>query len=382
MAAPRPRSYDNTWAGVSSAAKAAGALYPDLVAAQWALESGWGKHTSGKNNYFGIKGKGTSQMTTEFVNGARVHIEAEFMDFADLGACVSYLVTRWYKDFKGYKGVNNAANRGAAAHQLVKEGYATDPAYAEKLIALMQKEAPSAQKPSQVESHVSKPEVMRLVARQDTVLKKRAKQATELGEKEVLQVPAGKEYGVAVYTEVAADAHAQVELAHGAGTWYIWEPHWQGVTEERSSEPAAALDWDNFDALVTPNLTVGEIVQWDKRRIPPAGSSVRGRLVRTAQEFQRIRDAWGRPLGITSWYRPEPINQQVGGVPGSRHVGGEAFDVYPSDKPLEAFYQWIRPRWTGGLGDGRHRGFIHLDTRNGGGFVPGGGARPYTEWTY
>jgi hypothetical protein len=382
MVATRTRSYDNTWAGVTSAAKAAGALYPDLVAAQWALESGWGKHTSGKNNYFGIKGSGTTKLTQEVKEGKVDAVDAEFQDFASLYDCVVYLVERWYKDWKQYKGVNNAASREAGAHQLVKEGYATDPEYAKKLIALMQKEVPSAQKPSQVESHASKPEVLRMVARQNTVLKKSTKQAAELEEKEVLQVPAGKEYGVAVYTEVAADAHAQVELAHGAGTWYIWEPHWQRVAKKGSPEPAAALDWNNFNALVTPNLTVGEIVQWDKRRIPPAGSSVRGRLVRTAQEFQRMRDAWGRPLGVTSWYRPEPINQQVGGVPGSRHVGGEAFDVYPTDKPLEAFYQWIRPRWTGGLGDGRGRGFIHLDTRNGGGFVPGGGVRPYTEWTY
>lgn len=382
MAGPRSRSYDNTWAGVSSAAKAAGARYPDLVAAQWALESGWGKQTSGKNNYFGIKGEGTTQSTQEFEGGKFVTTDAEFQDFASLYDCVVYLVERWYKDYKQYKGVNNAASRESGAQQLVKEGYATDPEYAKKLIALMQKEVPSGQKPSQVASHASKLELLRMVARQDTLLKKSTKQAADLGEKELLQVPAGKEYGVAAYTEVAADAHAQVELAHGAGTWYIWEPHWRRVGEEGSPEPAAALDWNNFNALVTPNLTVGEIVQWDRRRIPPAGSSAQGRLVRTAQEFQRMRDAWGRPLGVTSWYRPEPINQQVGGVPGSRHVGGEAFDVYPTDRPLQAFYQWIRPRWTGGLGDGRGRGFVHLDTRNGGGFVPGGGVRPYTEWTY
>jgi len=382
MAAVRSRGYDNTWAGVASAAKAAGALYPELVAAQWALESGWGKHTSGKNNYFGIKGSGTTRSTQEFEGGKFVTTDAEFQDFASLYDCVVYLVERWYKDWKQYKGVNNAANREAGAHQLVKEGYATDPEYAKKLIALMQKEVPSAQKPSQVESYASKPEVLRIAARQDTVLKKSTKQAIELGDKEVLQVPAGKEYGVAAYTEVATDAHAQVELAHGAGTWYIWEPHWRRVSGTGGAKPAAEIDWSNFGSLVTPGLTVGEILQWDKRRIPPAGAAVRSRLVKTAQEFQRIRDAWGRPLGVTSWYRPEPINQQVGGVPGSRHVSGEAFDVYPTDKPLEAFYQWIRPRWTGGLGDGRHRGFIHLDTRNGGWFVPGGGVKPYTEWTY
>ena len=32
----------------------AGAKYPQLVAAQWALESAWGEHTSGENNFFGI----------------------------------------------------------------------------------------------------------------------------------------------------------------------------------------------------------------------------------------------------------------------------------------------------------------------------------------
>jgi hypothetical protein len=370
------------WDECFAIAKKVGARYPELVSAQCSLESGFGKYVSGKHNYAGLKGTGTSHETKEFYDGQWVLIKAGFIDFPSFAACIEYLVARWYKDWKQYKGCNHAPTREAAAQWLVNDGYATDPTYAEKLIKLMQKQTPATKKPSQVESHASKPEVLRIVARRATVLKKSPKQAAELGEKEVLQVPAGKEYGVAAYTEVAADAHAQVELAHGAGTWYIWEPHWRRVSGTGGAKPAAEIDWSNFNALVTPGVTVGEILQWDKRRIPPAGSSVRGRLVKTAQEFQRIRDAWGRPLGVTSWYRPEPINQQVGGVPGSRHVGGEAFDVYPTDKPLEAFYQWIRPRWTGGLGDGRHRGFIHLDTRNGGGFVPGGGVRPYTEWTY
>jgi hypothetical protein len=382
MATSRPRNYDNTWAGVASAAKAAGALYPELVAAQWALESGWGKKTSGKNNYFGIKGSGTKHNTQEFEGGKFVTINAEFEDFDSLYDCVVYLVERWYKNWKQYKGVNTAASKEAGARHLVKEGYATDPAYAEKLIKLMRDHGTGQTGQSQSKSHASKPEVMRIEARRATVLKKETKQASELGDAKVLPVAAGKAYGVAEYTEVVANAHARVELASGAGTWYIWGPHWRRVGEPAKAGAGGAIDWSDFNALVTPNVSVGEILQWDKRRIPPAGASVRARLVRTAQEFQRIRNAWGRPLAITSWYRPEPINREVGGVPGSRHVGGEAFDVYPTDRPLEAFYQWIRPRWAGGLGDGRRQGFIHLDMRNGKGFVPGGGVRPYTEWVY
>jgi uncharacterized protein YcbK (DUF882 family) len=76
---------------------------------------------------------------------------------------------------------------------------------------------------------------------------------------------------------------------------------------------------------------------------------------------------------MTSWYRPEPINQQVGGVPGSRHVGGEAFDVYPTGHAIASVLPVDTPSVDrGGLGDGRHRGFIHLDTRNGGGICAGG----------
>jgi hypothetical protein len=126
-----------TWFDISGYAKKAGAKFPALVAAQFALESGWGKHTSGKNNYFGIKGKGTKQKTIEYVNGKPVEIVDEFQDYPSAEACVQDLVTKWYLDYKQYKGVNNASTRNEAARMLVKQGYATDPKYADKLIDLM-----------------------------------------------------------------------------------------------------------------------------------------------------------------------------------------------------------------------------------------------------
>ena len=132
----------NSWEGVSAHAKRVGAKFPELVAAQWACESGFGKHTSGKNNFFGLKGSGTTTSTKEFYDGQWVEIRAGFIDFPNLAACIEYLVTRWYLDWKSYKGVNNAPRREAAAKMLQKEGYATDPAYADKLIRLMNQYAP------------------------------------------------------------------------------------------------------------------------------------------------------------------------------------------------------------------------------------------------
>ncbi|RPJ31964.1 MAG: hypothetical protein EHM17_14520 [Verrucomicrobiaceae bacterium] len=139
--APQPvETYPNTWDGVMKAGKDAGAKYPEVVAAQWALESNWGKDTSGTHNYYGLKGSGTTVNTQEFINGQWVTIKAGFLDFPDLYTCTCYLVDRWYKDYGTYKGVNRATSRNNCADLLVVENYATDPAYSTKLIQIMDRQ--------------------------------------------------------------------------------------------------------------------------------------------------------------------------------------------------------------------------------------------------
>ena len=130
-----------TMDSIFSMAKKSGAKYPGLVAAQWALESGYGKTPSGKNNFFGIKAAageaGTSKNTWEVYDGKEVNTSARFKDFETPQAGVDHLVGQWHKDYKGYKGVNNASDAAAAAEMLRSEGYATDPAYSQKLIRIM-----------------------------------------------------------------------------------------------------------------------------------------------------------------------------------------------------------------------------------------------------
>ena len=115
----------------------AGAKYPNLVAAQSALESGWGQSTSGTYNYFGIKGAGTSLSTQEYINGQVVTITDNFKNYNSPEDSVQDLVDKWYKDYNGYKGVNRANSRDDAARMLSAQGYATSPNYASKLISLM-----------------------------------------------------------------------------------------------------------------------------------------------------------------------------------------------------------------------------------------------------
>ena len=133
--------YPNSWDGVMAAARDAGSRWPSLVAAQWALESGWGKYAPG-HNYFGQKGPGPKRPTGEVINGEAVKVEDSFKTFPSLAASVEFLVSRWYLDWKGHKGVNRASSREAAADMLVAEGYCTDPKYAAKLRRLMAENAP------------------------------------------------------------------------------------------------------------------------------------------------------------------------------------------------------------------------------------------------
>jgi hypothetical protein len=58
------RTGNSGYADVQALGSASGFKFPQVMAAMWALESGWGKYTSGKNNVFNIKarpGQGTQK---------------------------------------------------------------------------------------------------------------------------------------------------------------------------------------------------------------------------------------------------------------------------------------------------------------------------------
>jgi putative chitinase len=214
----------------------------------------------------------------------------------------------------------------------------------------------------------------------DTVLKKApidARYLSELGSK---KIPMLGTISVARLEEIAADSHAWVDLAYEAGRWAIYLPHWE--PQAPAKPPGKQVDWSDFSASVGKYITVGEVLQYDARRQPKRGSQEEREILAICAEFDRIRAAWAQPLGVTSGYRPEPINREVGGVPNSQHVLGKALDVYPLDGRLDAFYNWISRRWSGGLGDGRRKGFVHLDSRGGGRFHPDANGRPAAIWDY
>jgi flagellum-specific peptidoglycan hydrolase FlgJ len=122
-------------------AKSSGDRFPELVAAQAALESGWGSSPSGKNNYFGQKAgdnePGTVRRTREVYGGKDAYIDAKFKDYDDESASVKDRIKKWSYKYGDAKDVETAASRlqlpGGAEIPGSKEkshgAYATDPNY-------------------------------------------------------------------------------------------------------------------------------------------------------------------------------------------------------------------------------------------------------------
>ncbi|RUR77020.1 hypothetical protein PCC6912_39790 [Chlorogloeopsis fritschii PCC 6912] len=110
-------------------------------------------------------------------------------------------------------------------------------------------------------------------------------------------------------------------------------------------------------------LTWGEMTKGCDR--VPETKLVVGNIVKTAKAFGKIRDVFGGPIGITSGYRTEKINRAVGGAINSQHVKGLGLDIYPLDSNFSRLFQVCRSSDAIGLGRGMHRGFIHVDWRDG-----------------
>jgi flagellum-specific peptidoglycan hydrolase FlgJ len=120
---------------VLNAARMAGDPHPELVAAQWALESGWGKSESGRYNFFGVKAVGNQpgslHWTHEFLNGKKVKIQDRFRDYSSLEEGIADRVAFIKRNPRYTKaGYYAAKTPRQAAQTLQNATYATDPNYA------------------------------------------------------------------------------------------------------------------------------------------------------------------------------------------------------------------------------------------------------------
>ncbi|MES1938632.1 mannosyl-glycoprotein endo-beta-N-acetylglucosamidase [Salinisphaera sp. T5B8] len=120
-----------------------------LILAQAALETGWGKHEitradgSPSFNVFNIKATGwdgdaASVKTTEYEGSRRYTTRAEFRAYDSYEQAFSDYA-RLLTQSPRYKPVVDAPTAEHAARALQNCGYATDPAYANKLVSIMKR---------------------------------------------------------------------------------------------------------------------------------------------------------------------------------------------------------------------------------------------------
>lgn len=100
--------------------------------------------------------------------------------------------------------------------------------------------------------------------------------------------------------------------------------------------------------------------------------------IRLSQFLERVRTQFGgKPVVITSGYRPATINKLVGGASGSEHLysvpGEGAVDFFVDGADINAVQAWCDKEWPYSLGYGAQRGFVHLGIRRG---------SPRLRWPY
>ena len=117
----------------------------DVLLAQSALETGWGKHlpmkADGSNsfNLFGIKaderwsGEKVEIVTREYRHGAMQHEKATFRAYDSVSDAFEDYVSFIRGSSRYQKALEHGYNPEAYAKELQKAGYATDPNYANKI---------------------------------------------------------------------------------------------------------------------------------------------------------------------------------------------------------------------------------------------------------
>jgi flagellar protein FlgJ len=118
---------------------------PDIVAAQAALETGWGQKPlrqadgADTHNLFGMKAGGgwrsdvTSAMTTEDQDGTAIKKTERFRSYPDQASAFHDYAQLLLTNPRYRSALNAGSDAQAFAQGLARGGYATDPAYADKL---------------------------------------------------------------------------------------------------------------------------------------------------------------------------------------------------------------------------------------------------------
>ncbi|NGX16218.1 flagellar assembly peptidoglycan hydrolase FlgJ [Wenzhouxiangella sp. XN24] len=134
-------------------------IAPEVLIAQSALETGWGRHEmrdahgQPSNNLFGIKATGgwdgarVKVSTLEYRDGVARREMAAFRGYADEASSFADYA-RLIGDHPRYRKALDAPTPEAYLRELQAAGYATDPAYADKILGILERGLPGLSAPA------------------------------------------------------------------------------------------------------------------------------------------------------------------------------------------------------------------------------------------
>jgi hypothetical protein len=199
---------------------------------------------------------------------------------------------------------------------------------------------------------------------------------------EKAQIKAGAKLRVQSYLDMNAMADSPLKftiandesLIANRNTWLIPESNAQISFDKSQVFPIAKTNYKGIKiklpdgsevytdqpVIKNGNFTWNEVTHGGER-IPP-DREILNNMIALAAQLQKARVAIGKPLHVTSWYRPPEINKVVGGASQSQHLTGKAADIVCdglTGKQIAA----LLPDWVGGRGiyPGNRRHILHLD---------------------
>jgi GH24 family phage-related lysozyme (muramidase) len=145
---------------------------------------------------------------------------------------------------------------------------------------------------------------------------------------------------------------------------------------EIQQDPAKLTPQSPLSARLTPHIRLGEFALDRPERRFTAQHQI-DTAAELAAFLERVRVQFGgKPITITSGFRPPAINKSVGGASGSEHLynapGVGAVDFVIDGVDMMAVQSWCDQNWPHSLGYAAPR-FLHLGIRQG---------RPKLRWDY